>query len=253
MHEPNNHPLGNQRRLRGDHRLEQCQVRALGLRGAVVVTGHRMIGEAAQKFLVSGGPRVLEAPHAQMAARDPGEDGSWQQGLAAHRTPRRHHGERAGRGDAQGMHRLAEDVLAQHRADRGQAVPAAGERRASRALEVEVAKVAVGIGELPEEQRAPIAETRDEPAELVSGVGLRHRRGTAGYQTADQQAQAIGAPQPGGVEAELDGQRHVQRQQPRVRSLLGLPGNCHLPKLAGEAVVTGDGRCRCDAHLIEDT
>ena len=222
----------------------------LGLRGAGVVPGDRVVGEAAQQVDVAGGPGVLEAADPQVAARDPGEHGSRQQGLAAHRAPGRHHGEGAGRGDAEGVHRLADDVLAQHRADRGQAVAAARERRAPGALEVQVAKVAVGVDELAEQQRAPVAQTRGEPAELVPGVGLRHRGGAAGDEVADQQPQAVGAAQPGRVEAELGGQRLVEHEQPRVGSLLGLPGNGHLRKLAGEAVVEGDGRMavRCSRH-----
>jgi hypothetical protein len=251
--EAHEHPLGHQRRLGGDHRLEQREVGAPGLRGAGVVTADRVVGEAAQEVHVAGGPGVLEAPHAQMAAGDPGEHGSWQQGLAAHRAPGRHHGERAGRGDAEGVHRLADDVLTQHRTDRGQAVAAARERRAPGALEVQVAKVAVGVDELTEQECAPVAETRDEPAELVPGVGLRHRSGSAGHHVADQQAQAFGVPQPGGVEAEVGGQWLVEQEQMRVGSLLGLPGDRHLRELAGEAVAQADGRKRCDAHAVDST
>jgi hypothetical protein len=35
--------------------------------------------------------------------------------------------------------------------------------------------------------------------------------------------------------------------------LLGLPGNGQLRKLTGEAAGKGDGRWKCDAHLIERT
>ena len=166
--------------------------------------------------------------HPQMAARHPGQHGSRQHRLAAHRAPRRHHGQGAGRGNAKSVHRLAHDVLAQHRTDRSQAVAAARERRGPRALEVDVAKGAVSVDDLSEQEGAPVAQTRRELAELVSGVGLRHRSGTARYQVADQQAQAIEAPQPGGVEAQLGGQRLVEHQQSRVENLLRLPGECHF-------------------------
>ena len=126
------------------------------------------------------------------------------------------------------VHCLTHDVLAQHRTDRGQAVAAAGERRGPRALEVDVAKAAVSVDDLSQQEGASVAETRGELAELVSGVGLRHRSGAAGYQVADQQAQAIEAPQPGGVEAQLGRQRLVEHQQSRVENLLRLPGQGHL-------------------------
>ena len=126
------------------------------------------------------------------------------------------------------VHRLAHDVLAQHRTDRGQTVAAARERRGPRALEVDVAKAAVTVDDLSEQEGPPVAQTRRVLAELVAGVGLRHRSGPAGYQVADQQAQAIEAAQEGGVEAQLGGQRLVEHQQSRVENLLRLPGQGHL-------------------------
>ena len=212
-----------------------------------------MVGEATQEVDVARGPGVLEASYPQMAARDPGEHGSWQRGLATHQAPRRHHGEGAGRGDAQGVHRLADDVLAQHRTDRGQAVTAARERRAPGALQVEVTKVPVGVDDLTEQEGAPVAQTRGEAAELVPGVGLRHRSGTAGDEIADQQPQAVGTPQPGRVEAELSGQRLVEHKQPRVDNLRGPPRKSHLRNLAGKAAFKSDGRRNGDAHATENT
>ncbi len=205
VNEPEEHPLSHQRGLGGDHRLEQCQIGALGLRGARVVTGDRVVGEAAQEGDVTRGGGVLEAAHAQMAARDPGEHGTWQQGLAAHQAPRRHDRQGAGRRDPECVHGRADDVLAQHRADRSQAVAAARERRAPGALEVEVAKMTIGVDDLTQQKCAPVAQTRGEPPELVPGVGLRHRSGTAGDEVADQQAQTIGAAQRGRIEAEFGG------------------------------------------------
>ena len=66
--------------------------------------------------------------------------------------------------------------------------------------------------ELAEQQRAPVAQTRDEPAELMPGIGLRRRGGAAGNPSADQQLKPVGASQPGGVEAELGGQRLVEHE-----------------------------------------
>ena len=82
------------------------------------------------------------------------------------------------------MHRFADDVFAQHRSDRGQAVTAARERGAPGTLEVDVANAPVGVDELAEQQRTPVAQLRDEAAELMPGVGLCYRNGTAGHQVA---------------------------------------------------------------------
>ena len=84
---PTSIQLRDQRRLGGDHRIEQCQVRVLGGGGVGVVPGDRVIGQPAQQVDVVGGPRVLEAPDPQVAARDPGENRSGQQGLAVHGRP----------------------------------------------------------------------------------------------------------------------------------------------------------------------
>jgi MFS family permease len=78
------------------------------------------------------------------------------------------------------VHRLADQHLAQHRADRGLAVAAARERRAARALEGDVAAPAVAVDHLAEQQRAAVAELRREAAELVAGVGLGDRLGALG-------------------------------------------------------------------------
>ncbi len=126
------------------------------------------------------------------------------------------------------MHGLTHDALAQHRTDRGQAVATAGERRGPRALEVDVAKAAVGVDDLSQQEGAPVAETPGELAELVSGIGLGHRSGAPGHEVADQQAQTIQARQPGGFEGQLGRQRLVEREQSRVEDLLRLPRQGHL-------------------------
>ena len=125
---------------------------------------------------------------------------------------RGHDGEGPGGGDAQRVHRLADDVLAQHRPDRGQTVAASRERRGSRTLEVKVTNRPVRAGDLAEQQRASVTQTRDEPAELVSGVGLRNRRGTVRHQGPDQEPQSVGALQPDCVQTQVGGQPLIEHQ-----------------------------------------
>ena len=141
-----------------------------------MVPGDRVVGEAAQQVDVAGDRGVLEAADPQVAACDAGEHRPGQRRLPLHLPARRHHRQGSGGRDAQRVHRLADDVLAQHRTDRGQAVATSCERRTTRTLEVDVAGVAVAVDPLAEQQRAPVAQTRHEPAELMSGIGLRYRR-----------------------------------------------------------------------------
>jgi hypothetical protein len=94
------------------------------------------------------------------------------------------------------VHRLADDVLAQHRADHREPVAAPRERCDSGPLEVNVADRPVLAGDLAEQQGASVTQTRDEAAELVSGVGLRDGRGPIGHQRADQKPQTVRAAQP---------------------------------------------------------
>ncbi len=148
------------------------------------------------------------------------------------------------------MHRLAEDVFAQHRPDRGQTITAACERGPTRALQVEVAEVAARIGQLTEQQRTPIAQARVEPSELMTRVGLCHRRGTGGDEGADQQAQTLGAAQGLRVEPQLGCQRFVEHQQAGIRGRLRLPRHSHLRQIVGEAGAEGDGGCGCHAHAF---
>ncbi len=107
------------------------------------------------------------------------------------------HRQCAGRGNAHGVHGLADDVLAQHGPDDGQAVAAPGERGPSRSFEVQVTGTVAGADELAEQQRTAIAQARDIPAELMTGVGLRDGCGAGGDHGAQQQAEAVGAAQPG--------------------------------------------------------
>ena len=77
---------------------------------------------------------------------------------------------------------------------------------------MEVAECAVGAGQFAEQQRAPVAQPRDEAAELVAGVGLRYRRGAVRDQIAGQEPHALGGPQPVGLQAQVGGEVLVEHQ-----------------------------------------
>ncbi len=251
--EAHQHPPGHQRRLGGHHRLEQREVRALGGRGRGVVPGDGVVGQPAQQVHVVGGARVLEAAHPQVAARDPCQHGPRQHGLAVHRGAGRDDGQRPGGGDPERVHRLAHDVLAQHRAHRGQTVAAAGERGPAGALEMQVARPAVGVRELAEQQGPAVAEAGRVVAELVARVGLRDRGSALGDVVADQQPQAVRGAQPFGGQAQVRGQRLVEHEQARVGCLVGPPRQRQLGDRLGEVVGQRDDGCRCGAHVLHGT
>jgi hypothetical protein len=134
------------------------------------------------------------------------------------------------------VHGLADDVLAQHRSDRGQAVAAARERCTPGALEVEVADVAVGVDELSEQQCAAVTKARNKTAELVPGVALRHRRGAGGNQVADQQAHTGRLRSQPGSRPSSTASGSFSTSSRGSGGLSACQGNGHLGELAREAV-----------------
>ena len=66
---------------------------------------------------------------------------------------------------------------------------------------MDVAQPPGGVGDLAEQQCAAVAEARDVAAELVARVGLRDRDCAFRHVVADQEAQPVGAAQPGRVQA----------------------------------------------------
>ena len=72
-------------------------------------------------------------------------------------------GKRARGGDAQRVHRLADQVFAQHRAERRLAVAAAREGRGPGPLQRDVAALPVAVDHLAQQQRAAVAKLREKP------------------------------------------------------------------------------------------
>ena len=128
-----------------------------------------VVRETAQEAGIAGGPGVLEAAHAHMAARDPGEHRSRQQAVALHRTTRRHDG----KGPVVGMPNACIASLTRYSRNIGPTTarpsPFAGKRRVPGALEVDILKAAVGAGELAEQERPAVAQSGGSPAKLVAG------------------------------------------------------------------------------------
>ena len=114
----------------------------------------------AHAFHVAARGIKLKGPDADVARRHAGQHGAGKHVLAVDLLACRRDGEGARRGDAQRVHGLADQHLAKHRSDGGLAVAAAGERRAARALEGDVATASLPVDHLAEKQRAAVAELR---------------------------------------------------------------------------------------------
>jgi hypothetical protein len=73
------------------------------------------------------------------------------------------------------MHRLADEVLPQHRPQRGAAIAVAREGREACALQLKVAENTVVPSEFSEKNCAPVTQLRHEGPELVPCIGHRDR------------------------------------------------------------------------------
>ena len=221
--EADEHPLRDEPRLGVQHALEELQIRS-----ARVVAGDRVVGQLTQPTVAR---RVLERADADVRGRHARQDRARQgAGLAQDRLAGGDDGQRARGRDAQGVHRLADDRLTQHRAEHGLAVAAARERRPARALQVEVATPPRDVDELAEQQRAAVAQPRGVAAELVAGVGHRDRHRTRGNGAAREHVEIEG-------DAQLRRERLVVQHELRLRRRHGLPRHTQPFELVGECVL----------------
>ncbi len=83
-----------------------------------------------------------------------------------------------------------------------------------RALELDVAADAVLVDHLAQQDGAAIAELRHEMAELVAGIGHRDRVGAVGDAFSGKDLGALRGRQQVRIEAEMEGERPVQLDQP---------------------------------------
>jgi hypothetical protein len=149
-------------------------------------------------------------PHTGTCRRECGSPRHDEHGAGQQRPPRdviagRDHSERAGRGDAERMHRFADRVLAQHRADGCLPITAARERCGTRALQVQVATAPADVEHLAEQERSAITKGGRERAEPMAGVGLRHRHAVR-HGVADEDGDTVRCSQRIGIDTQLCGQ-----------------------------------------------
>ena len=170
-----------------------------------VVPRARVVGERAQCVRIAIGGRPLHGADANVARGDAGEHGAF-----AHRFPKdrfacHRHREAARRWDAKRVHRLADDVFPQHRAERRTAVAAAREPRLARSLQLDVDVFACGRDLFSKQNRAAVTKG-GEVAELVTGVRLRDRSRTFRQGIASKDGGAFRPRECLGVQAEARGE-----------------------------------------------
>ena len=213
--EPDGEPPGHQLGLAADDSFEQGAVGVLGLGGRGIVAGDGMVREHTQALDIAPSGEELERADADMARRDAGEDGPGQHRLTDHPLPGRDRGEGAGGRNAERVHRLADEILAQHRPERSATVAPARKRRRARTLELDVAAAPVAINDFPEQNGTPIAELRYELPELVPGIGCRERFRPRGNTLPREDRDPLRAFKSLGIETEIDGERPIQPHQSR--------------------------------------
>ena len=202
--EADQQPARDQFGLARDHALQQRVIGALGVGRLRVVPGDDVIGQPPHALGIAARGEILEGSDPDVAGGDAGQDRARQRRLAQHALAGRHGGERSRGRNAQRRHRLADDVFAQHRTERGAAVAPARKRRRAGPLELDVAADAVGVDHLAEQDGAAVAELRHEMAELVAGIGHRDRVGAVGEPLAGEDFGAFRAVEPVRIEPEMD-------------------------------------------------
>ena len=129
--EAKRHPLGDQIRLGSHDRLQQRHIRIWRFGGVRVVPRNGMIRKESQGIDIVACKKVLKGPDANVTGRHAGEHGAEERPFLAHDVfASRNSGECPGRGNPKRGHRFADNVFAEHRAERRFAIATAREWRA---------------------------------------------------------------------------------------------------------------------------
>ena len=217
MNEPHVHPAGDQRCLGVDDGAQQREIGLpLGSDLREMALDH-VIGKLAHAVDVAARGEELEGADAHEARRHSRQYRSRQRTLPVNRLARGDRGECARRRNAERVHGLADQVFAQHRTERRASITAARIGGSAGTLQLDVAPHTALILRLAQQNRAAVAELRNELAELVAGIGHGD-----GLQTLRQNISGIDAGQRLGVEvadveSELSAQRAIEFQQTRLR------------------------------------
>ena len=192
MNEADLHPPCHQRRLPRDHLLKQCGVGVGRIRDLWIVAGDHMVGELPDGIAIVARREELERADPDMARCDPGQHGAGQRGFALDSLAGQHSGKSPCGGNAEGGHRLADDVFAQDWSECGASIATAGKGCWSCAFELQIASLAMAVDDLAQQDRPSVAELGYEMPELVPGIGHRDRSGRIGHRLAGKDGKASG-------------------------------------------------------------
>jgi hypothetical protein len=235
------HPARDQRGLTFGHAAQECQITVFGFGEFGEMAGDGVIGKLAHLFRRAMRRKVLKGADPQMARRHPRENGARQRALTKHRLAGGHHRQRAGSGNAQRVHRLADQHLAQHRPHRRLAIAPAGKWRAPRTFQGDVAPPAVAVDDLADQQRPAIAQMRIELPELMPRIGLGNRLRPFRQHVAGEHRRQRGIVLVGQIQLQFRRQPVIEEQQYRFPYRRRLARFVEARQVAGIGVVEREG------------
>src|SRR5690606_4341677 len=159
-----------------------------------------VIGEPFDGVVIAAAAEKLERANANVAAGNTREHATGQEGIARDAFAAGDGGEAARGRHTEHGHRFADDVFAQHRAQRREAIAIARVRRLSTALELNVVTPAITADHFAQQDGAAIAELRIPAAELMAGVGGRNRLRTGGNLIAGKYLHSLWRFKPGRID-----------------------------------------------------
>ena len=158
-------------------------------------------------FKVAACREILKGSDADVTRRDAGQHGSRYLPVAINGFTGRDGRQRPCGRNSERMHRFANEIFAQDRPQCGAAVSAPRERRSSRALQLDIAPLAVAVQNLAKEDCAAVAKLRNEIAELMPGVGHRDRLCARRHDVAGKHGRQLVRFEPSRIDRQFRGER----------------------------------------------
>ena len=170
VHETLRLPSGDQSGSTFDHLAQQAVMAIRQTTERRKLRVNHEVGQLRHALGLAPVMKELERAEAHVAGCQARQNGGGLDLLAVNGLVAADDGQRAGGRNAQAVHGLAGQVLADGGAQHRPAVGAARERRAAGALELQFVAGAVDIDEITQQQRPAVAQLRHVDAELVTGV-----------------------------------------------------------------------------------
>ena len=195
-------PVRQQPRRALAHGLQEVGVgvagQCLGRAAFGVVAVDHVVGQLAQRRHLVARRKVLEVAKAYEAGRHARHHGGGLDLFAANGGGRSGHAQRARGGNAQGVHGLAAQELADGRAQHGAPVAHARVGRAARALELNL----VARGSFAQQDGTAVAKLAGPDTELVAAVDAGQRMAAGQHGIAGERLQGLIGGQPLRVQAQ---------------------------------------------------